>query len=356
MRCHFPVTFPGLLAIAILAFASNAALAAPRTVAEIALYEGADRQAVLEAGAKKEGTVLIYTTGTQTQPVFDAFAKKYPFLRVEVFRGDTSDITRRVMEEYKAAKHVVDSIDLNTGGLHLMRDSGHLQPYYSPELAKIKPEAIEPKKHWAFVYESYVSMGYNTKAVSEAEAPKTLDDLLDPKWKGKMAVPGTTTLPNWVGAVVMERGEQFLSRFVDQQIRVYEVSGRAVANLVVSGEIPLSPAIFNSHMANSRDEGASVAWRALGGVYSSVGAIAVASKAPHPHAAMLYSDFALGREGQIMRQKLGYATARTDLENPGKPEKIYYLSERPNYIAEYEAYSALARKLFGKGDKLPTNK
>ena len=70
-------------AVALVAgLAALGAQAAPRTVAEVAQYEGADRQAVLEAGAKKEGQVQLYTVGTQTQPVLDAFMAKYPFIRL----------------------------------------------------------------------------------------------------------------------------------------------------------------------------------------------------------------------------------------------------------------------------------
>ena len=327
--------------------------AAPQTVAEIAAYTGADRQAMLEAGATKEGQVQLYTTGTQTQPILEAFGKRYPFVRVEIYRGDSSLVTRKVLEEYQANRFTVDIISLSTGGLHTMREAGHLQPYQSPEMAKYKADSFGPGRHWVLDYESYLSLGYNTKIVSDKDAPATLDDLLDPKWKGKMAVPGTTTLGNWVGALVLDKGEDFVRKLGQQQIRVYEVTGRAVANLVVSGEIPLSPAIFNSHMANSRDAGASVAWWPLGGVYSTIDGIALAKNAPHPHAALLYADFALSAEGQKMLQAIGYASGRTDLENAEKPEKIHYLTERSNYIQEYEKWQALGRQVFGKGEKLP---
>jgi iron(III) transport system substrate-binding protein len=184
--------------------------------------------------------------------------------------------------------------------------------------------------------------------VAQADAPKTLDDLLLPAWQGKMAVPGTTTLANWVGALILDKGEAFVRRLGVQKIRVFQVSARAVANFVVSGEVPLSPAIYNSHVANSRAHGAHVAWRALGGVYSTTGAIALAREAPHPYAAMLFIDYVLSREGQLVYQSLGYASSRTDLENPQKPAKIYYLADRPSYLQDYERWSSLARQVFGK--------
>jgi iron(III) transport system substrate-binding protein len=325
----------------------GAAKAQPKSVAEIALYKGADRQALLEAGAKQEGALEIYTTGTQADPLFEAFQAKYPYVRIDAFKAVSPDVTRRILEEYKAGKYVADVIDLSIGGLGAMRQARILQTYWSPELANIQKEAIEPGNLWTVGYQSFISLGFNTKEVSEAEAPKTLDDLLDPKWKGKMALPNGATVVEWVGALLRDKDEDFVRKLGQQNLRPYAVTARAVANLIVSGEVALSPAMYNSHFANSKAQGASVAWRPLGGVESFVGAEAVPIKAPHPHAAMLFIDFALSKEGAAIYQKLGYATTRTDVPNVDKPEKIYYLTAEPTYTRDYEKWSALAKRIFG---------
>jgi iron(III) transport system substrate-binding protein len=324
------------------------AAAQPRSVEEIAQYQGADRQALLEAGSRREGHLMIYTTGTQLNPVYQAFSRKYPFVKVEAVHDDVPIVSRRMIEEYGAQTYLVDVVELTTSGLHPLRDTGLLQPYQSPQLAEIRAEAIEPGRHWAIDYESYVSLGYNTKLVSDAEAPKTLDDLLDPKWKGRMAVASATSAPDWIGAVLREKDESFLRRLAQQHVRIYEMLARAVANFIVSGEVALSPTIFSSHIANSRQDGASVAWRALGGVYANSDGAALAHEAPHPNAAMLYIDFVLSREGQALFQKLGYASARKDVDNPEKPVRIYYLGDEPDYLQNYEKWMALARQVFGQ--------
>jgi iron(III) transport system substrate-binding protein len=323
----------------------------PKTVAEIANYQGPDRQKVLEDGARREGQLMIYSIGTQADPIYKAFGEKYPFIKVEAQRNDTSVMTRLMLEEAAANTFHADAIELTSGGLYPLREAGMLQPYWSPELAVYRKEAIEAGRHWVIDYESYLSLGYNTKLVSDAEAPKTYDDLLDPKWKGKMALPGTTTMANWLGALLREKDEAFARKLGQQQIRIYEVSARAVANLVISGEVPLSPAIFNSHVANSRDQGAPIAWRALGGVYPTTDGAAIAAHAPHPFAAMLFIGFVLSPQGQKMWQKLGYSSARTDLPEKDRPAKIYYLADEPDYLANYEKWTALGREIFGSGGK-----
>jgi iron(III) transport system substrate-binding protein len=316
------------------------------SVSDVATYTGADRQAMLEKGAKQEGVLNVYTTGTQSDPVYAAFMKKYPFIRVQAFKANAPDVTRKIFEESKAGTFNADAIDLSTGGLYPLLQAGLLQAYKSPEIDKVRKEVREPGGHWAIGYESYLSLGFNTQRVPEDQAPKDLDGLLDPRWRGKMALPGGSSLVNWLGAVINDKGEDFARKLGSQQIRVFEVSARAVANLVVSGEIWMSPASYNSHFANSAAQGASVAWRPLGGVFSFGGALALAANAPHPHAAMLYTDFALSLEGQAVFQKLGYASTRTDIPEKSKPAKIYYLTETPTYEKDYERWQALARQIF----------
>ena len=73
-----------------------------------------------------------------------------------------------------------------------------------------------------------------------------------------------------------------------QDIRVYPVAGRALANLMISGEVMLSPTIYQSHVEASKALGAPLGWNAPGPVPVTDTAVALAAKAPHPHAAMLF--------------------------------------------------------------------
>ena len=351
-RFEFRGGLCGLAGIALvaLAFGPHAVLAAPQTVAEIANYTGDDRQAILEAGAVKEGKVTIYTS-IGDNVIFDALGKKYPFIRVEAVRMDSPEMAQRVIQEYKVGRAVADTAGSATGALHPLIEAGILQPYKSPEWANFRGEALEKGRHWAYDFESYVSLGFNTKLISPDEAPKTLDDYLDPKWRDKMAVPGSSTLPNWIGTVLREKGEkgeEFLRAVARQNIKVFGISGRALANFVISGEVPLSPTVFSSHFAGAASKGAAVSWRAVSGVYANVSGVSLLKNAPHPHAAMLYLDYAFSREAQAVFVSQGYASGRTDVVSPDRPDKIYYLSEEPNYNQIYEKWSDLGRTIFGR--------
>ena len=339
------VVAAGALLGAVVSMASGKASA--QSIADVANYRGPDRQAKLEAGARKEGAVLSYAVATQTEPIYEAFRKKYPFLKVELYRNGGQEVTRKVIEEYRAGRHGVDVFAITLDGLIAMRDQGLLQPFHSPEMAHFRADAIESGRHWTIIHESYNGLGWNTKAYNESEVPKTYDDLLDPKWKGKFSVSArSSTFVQWVGVAVIEKGVDYVRKLGKQDFVLHQISGRALANMVVSGEVPISPAIFSAHMRESQGEGASVAWRALGPVFANNISLAMPIKAGHPHAAMLFIDFKMSKEGQKMRMDLGYASPRLDMPTIEKPDKVYQLPMRPNYADEYEGWNKLIKDVF----------
>ncbi len=328
-----------------------AAMAQPRTVAAIANYTGGDRQKLLEEGARKEAALLIYTTGTQIQPVIDRFKRKYQFLRVELARAPSSDVAGKVLEEYSAGVYLADAFELAAHGLLVPRDQGILAPFTAPEAAHYEPSAIEGGRHWISVREGYTGIGFNTRKIAPADAPKTYQDLLDPKWKGKMAVSSqSVTAANWLGIMIIAHGMDFVRRLGQQNIRPYRITARAVANLMISGEVSLSPTTYLSHVEASRAQGAPLAWNAPGPVPVTDTSVALAARAPHPHAAMLFVDFLLGKEAQLLYRDLGYMSSRTDMpaDETWKLQKVF-LTNRPNYIQDYEQWTRLFQDLFVKG-------
>jgi iron(III) transport system substrate-binding protein len=320
---------------------------AQMSVEAIANDSGPDRQRRLEDGARREGTLLLYTTGTQIKPLLDRFKQKYPFLKVELARSSAADTARKVLEEYRAGYEKVDAFELASHGLVVPRDENILQPFQSPELTAYDPDAIEPRRHWVVVRESYTGIGFNTTLLPADKAPRTYQALLDPPWKDRLSMSGVgTTAANWVGTMVIAEGVDYVRKLGRQNIRVYNMTGRALANLMSSGEVVLSPTIYNSHVDASARKGAPLAWIAPGPVPVTDTGVAIARKAPHPHAAMLLVDFLMSKEGQLLYQELGYDSARRDVATSGAQVKKVYLSNRPKYIAEYEGWMKLYQDVF----------
>jgi iron(III) transport system substrate-binding protein len=324
-----------ILPVALAAWPLTAAAQSSNAVDAIANYAGGDRQAMLEAGARRERGLLLYTTGTQIEPLIKGFERKYPFVKVTVQRGTQADM-----------------FELSSEGLILIRDANILQPFRSPEAAAFDAAAIEPARHWVVVRESYTGIGSNTKAIPPARAPKLYDDLLAPEWRGRMAMSGSiSTASNFVGTLVLTRGEDFVRRLGEQNIRIYPVTARALANLMIAGEVVLSPTIYNSHVEASAAKGAPLAWVAPGPVPVTDTAVALARGAPSPHAAMLLIDFLMSQEGQSLYGQLGYGSARRDANRQAEanPVRKLYLGNRPNFLREFAQWSRLYRDVFLRG-------
>lgn len=341
-----------ILPAALVGWPLTAAAQSSNAVEAIANYSGTDRQAMLEAGARRERGLLLYTTGTQIEPLIKGFEHKYPFLRVTVQRGTQADIARRALAEHRLGYRKIDMFELSSQGLILIRDANILQPFRSPEAAAFDAAAIEPARHWVVVRESYTGIGFNTKAIPPGRAPSSYDDLLAPEWRGRMAMSGSiSTASNFVATLVLTRGEDFVRRLGRQDIRIFPVTARALANLMIAGEVVLSPTIYNSHVEVSAARGAPLAWVAPGPVPVTDTAVALARAAPSPHAAMLLIDYLMSQEGQSMYGQLGYGSARqgANRQAGNNPVQKLYIGNRPDFVREFAQWSKLYRDVFLRG-------
>lgn len=332
--------------------ATDAARAAGKTPQEIASYRDADREAMLEAGARKEGAVLVYTVGSQIDPVLAAFRVKYPFLTVQTLKDDIPRIVQRVVQESRAGIHNADAFELNDYGLELLLAQKVLLPFWSPESINFEPDALGPDNCWVLMRQDFAGLGFNTKAVAPDAVPHVYSDLLDPKWKGKLALAARpSSLSLWVGALDKSEGEAFVRKLGAQDVRLYDLGGAAVDGLVASGEAPLVLDSRRSHIYAHQRGGAPVQWRALGSTYAAVSGVGLASAPPHPCSAMLLIDFLLSKQAQrIYSEKLGYVSMRKDMPSVGAPAQKLYLGLDRNFAADYRKWSALAHSAFGHGN------
>jgi len=338
-----------LISIAILIFAAAKALAAsaPMTVSQLALYQGADREKILIEGAKKEGAYMLYGSHTWYRTVAKEFEKKYPFLKVSEIRTDGRNLIKRAVEEIKAGQYIADVIATTGEQMDIMRREGVFQEHYVPDAVHY-PDDVKVKGKNGFYYighyETYASLGFNTSVISPAEAPKTMNDLLNPKWKGKMSIVSTTTGTRWIGNTLESMGREFLEKMAEQDVKVQNMSGAALAGLVVSGEVPLSPTIFDANITQAKQKGAPVEWRPLEPVVTTVAYSGLIVKAPHPHTALLFLDYIHSNEGQQLIMKGGLWSPREDIGSLAQKFKKSYIDEK--YSVEE------AEKKYAEWDKL----
>jgi len=286
----------------------------PSTLAELAVYNGPDREPLLVAGAKKEGKVVWYTAlaGGSYKDLARAFEVKYS-IPVEAYRGASRDLIAKVLAESQAKKYLMDVAESSLPLLMLMREMKRLTPFYVPHLAKFSADAKEEvgkgSVFWATDRESYMGFAYNRQKLPASAVPKNYDGLLNPSLKGRMAMVTTDTGSRTVGAMLRTKGEEFLKKLHAQEITMHSVSGQAMNDMIISGEVEASPTIFRNHALVAAAKGAPVAWVPMDVVPASAGSAALSSFAPHPHAAVLFIDFLFSPDGQKILESYEYGSA-----------------------------------------------
>jgi iron(III) transport system substrate-binding protein len=307
------------------------AAAAPTTLPQIALYQGADRDKILIEGAKKEGQLTLYDSHTWFRTYVKDFEKKYPFIKVSEWRSDSKNLLSRAMTEFNSSHSLVDVIETTAEAMAVMKREGMFQEYFTPE-ARFYPDDVKSKGKNGVYYlgdrETYNSLGFNTTLTAANDAPKEFKNLLDSKWKGKMSIAGTSTGVRWVGAVIDAFGRDFLNRLAEQDIQVQNMSGAALAGMVASGEVPLSPTIFDADVTVAKQKGAPIEWRPLDPVVTTVGYSGLSSKSAHPHAALLFLDYLHSKEGQQLIMKGGLWSPRDDVGSLEQKFKKLYLDSK----------------------------
>ena len=136
-------------------------------------------------GAKKEGKVLLYTALTihEIDEIAGPFAKKYPFVKVESFRGNALQLLQKIAMEARAGRAQVDVAQFNGFEAWQLQKLGLLQSYKSPE-ARNYPDAYkDPAGYWTTLYANYLVLGFNPKMVPAADVPKKWEIFYNPNGK-----------------------------------------------------------------------------------------------------------------------------------------------------------------------------
>ena len=304
-------------------------LLAPAVLAPIALaqspaennavfqYRGADRDARLVERAKREGSVVLYTSlaPTESQPLAAAFEKKYG-IKVALWRALSDQVVRRTVTEAQARRHAVDVVETNGPEMEMLAREQLLAEFHSPHLVDLPAEAIPAHRTWFPDRLSFYVVAYNTTRVQRSEIPATYEGFADPRWKGRIAVEATDA--EWMATLIKTgqagSGMEFFRRLsaLGPDVRRGHV---LLANLVAAGEVPVGLTTYNSNVVSLKRKGAPIDFVPVQPVVARPQGIGVAKNAPHPHAALLFADYVLSPEGQNLFESLGRVPASTRVDS-----------------------------------------
>lgn len=318
------------------------------SMAELAQYAGADREQRLAEGARKEGLLNIYTSA-QTDDIgalVAGFEKRYG-IKVNVWRSGSENVLQRAVTEARGKRHTVDVLETNGPELESMHREQILQAVRSPQLANLMPQALHPHGEWVGTRLNVFVQAYNTKAVKKEELPKAWDDLLNPRWKGRLGIEAEDQ--DWLAGVIAELGEARGIKLFKDIVAANGVSVRKghtlLAQLVVSGEIPLALTVYNYKAQQLKAKGAPIDWFSIGAPIARPNGIGVARQAPNPHAAVLFFDYEIGDEGQAILAKRDFVPTNTRIETPFSKTTMRFVDPRM-MLDEAQKWTKLYEELF----------
>ena len=264
-------------------------------------------QAVNVEAAKKDGKVIVY--GAQVpqamKPLHAAFEKKYG-IQVDYWRGSSTKVSERALTEWRAGKPAFDVVEGNRGVQLIMRDDGLFQKYIPPSSEKF-PAKFKEKDGMITPWRVLpISILYNTDMVKSGELPKTFDDLLNPKWTGKITMPDPTrhtTTAQFLWNLKELKGDKWLDlvKGLAKQKPLLVESLAPVTTTIIKGEAPVGI----TYIKYVKQYKGPVGYVLMDKYLSDPNYMSLGAKAPHPNAAKLYIEFVTSAEGQKLAAQEG---------------------------------------------------
>lgn len=306
---------PACLLVASLAISASASA----QDASLLSYQGPDRNEKLVAAAKEEGSVTVYTAfrPQDLKTVLEPFEKKYG-IKLTIWRSGSGNVMQRVIKEAAGNRNEVDVVMIPSQDMEALRREQLLRPVASPYFKDLMPGTVPSHKEWGTVLLNVLVQTYNTNEIKKEDLPKTFEDLLDPKWKGKLGIEAK--LEEWYMAIVQSMGEEKGKKFFAELVERNGISVRKgmslLNNLVASGEVPMALAVYRDLPEKGKKKGAPIDWFALEPIVAQQFVVSVAKHAPRPNAAMLFHDYMLSEETQKLLASLYFYPTNTKVKPP----------------------------------------
>jgi iron(III) transport system substrate-binding protein len=311
---------------------------------------GADgRQQQLIDGAKKEGKMVFYTS-VETEfarALTVAFEAKYPFIRTDIYRSTHAKILSRMNVERKTKTYNADAISVGEFETFHLQKMGFIAPYKSPSAADYPEGFKDPAGYWADLYDNLIVTAYNTTRVKRDELPKRYEDLLHPRWKGRMVFDENEDrwFANMLYLMGEKKGLEFMQRLAQQQIAIR--SGRSlVTQLLGAGEYDLQIVAYWYRPHLMKKQGAPVDWISMEPALVALHPISIVDRAPHANAAKLFIDFVLSQEGQKIFVQRGRESPRPGMKPDGYPAQLKVFPSRVELAEKLADYNRRFDALF----------
>jgi iron(III) transport system substrate-binding protein len=312
------------------------------------------------AKAEEEGAVVFYSPDVERQlvTILEKFNALFPKIKTNQYlREQTGRLYAKLNAERQAGTYLADVVALSdySPGQDLIKKNG-LVPYVSPQVVNFDRSYLSnPPGYFAWYTMVLAGIAYNTDVISEADAPKTWKDLLDPKWRGSINFKDSASGLQGAQWFMLRKlyGEGFWKEMTAQNPRALPSTVQQYERLINREDKVIGLAQYSTFL-EFKAKGAPLAFVVPEeGLVGTAQFLGVVSNGPHPEAAKLFIDWYLSPLGQSIRtQSFYHHSPRADVAPPpgGKPIgelKIMfpdfneYTKAHTQYVRAWNALSGL---------------
>jgi iron(III) transport system substrate-binding protein len=309
---------------------------------------------LIDAAKKEGGRVVAYGSleNTAMDPVVQAFEKKTG-ITVEYWRASATKAMDRALSEMRAGKALFDVMVNNSGAIHVMSKEGIFTKYLSPSASAFPKDEIDPDLGPAYRH-TPIGIIYNKSVISPADAPKSLEDLLSPKYRGKVVMPDPTqhtTTVQWLASLYKIMGKERADKFIRDLGATKPLLVESLApsaERVSTGETPIAISLVR-YVVTYGEKGAPVDYVRMSKMLSTGQYLALSRKAPRPNAGKAFIDFFLSSESMKLLAKAGeFVTLKGIPQLLPDADKIQAVEmddlDKKGYAAKREEYNKLFLK------------
>jgi iron(III) transport system substrate-binding protein len=272
-----------------------------------------------EAG-KKEGKAVVYGSleSDSAEAIFNEFKKKSG-IEVEYWRASATKVMDRALSEHRAGRPLFDIILTNDNPMQIMFKEGLFAKYDSPAAKDFTKDSIDPNLGPRY-RNVVIGIVYNKSTIG-AEAPKSLEDLVKPQYRGKIVMPDPTqhtTTTQWVASLEKLMGKEKADKYIRDlaaQKPILVESLLPAAERVATGETPIAIS-YVKYVQIFGQRGAPLDYVRLGKFMGDGHYLTLGNKAPHPNAGKALIDYFLGPESMTAMAKLGEFVNRKGIYPP----------------------------------------
>ena len=317
-------------------------------IAELARMKAPGRLQRLVDGATREGTFNLYTsmTAATAARVKGDFERRYPGVKVNLWRASSESVLQRSVSETRANRHTFDVLETNGPEMEAAQREKLLQPVVSPHFEHLIPQALISHREWVATRLNLFVQCFNTNKVKRENLPKSFEDLLQPQWKGQLAIEAGDS--DWLMSVIGHLGEEKGVKLFRDIVATNGVTVRKghalLAERVIAGEISMGLSCYNFKIDLDRKAGAPVDWISIGPVIARPNGAGVSRNAPHPHAALLFYDYMIS-DAQPFLAELELVPVSMKIESPLKGRDVRFVDSK-RALDEHAKWEKLFTDLF----------